>query len=113
MVTANDYLAVEAAPANCYAAEALAHSLRWRRAVIVVDAIQVAFGHAERIQVRPGRAEHEAHQHDVHEFAAIARRCREANPGWRPNAMYLRWLHGRAVMWCEVEALLCSVRRAA
>ena len=41
MDAANEYLAAEFAPSNCYAAETLAHSLRWRRAVILGDAIQV------------------------------------------------------------------------
>jgi len=103
----------EAAPSNCYAAETLAHSLRWRRAVILGDAIQVAFGHAERLQTRPGRAECDAHAQDVQEFAAAARKCLEADGAWQPSGMFLRWLWGRGVQWAEVEALLCSARRAA
>ena len=100
------YLAVEAAPAHLYEVESAAYGRRWRTAVGVVSGLMVATGHAERLQVRPGRAEYERHAHDVQEFARLARQARERNPGWQPDGIFCRWLSGRSVTWPEVVQCL-------
>lgn len=100
------YLAVEAAPAHLYKVESAAYGRRWRTAVGVVSGLMVATGHAERLQVRPGRAEYERHEHDVQEFARLARQARERNPGWQPDGIFCRWLSGRSVTWPEVVRCL-------
>lgn len=109
-----DALSVNAAPAHLYEAEAAAYYRAWRLAVAVNRGLAVVFAHAERPQYRPTRAEHEAHQHDVQEFARLARKALEADPTWQPGGVFMRWLSGRAVTWAEVAELVHpALRRAA
>jgi hypothetical protein len=102
----------EFAPAALYEQESAAYYRRWKLAVAVSRGLSVAFAHAERPQFRPGRAEHEAHQADVHTMTDLARRAgRDA--GWVPCGLYASWLKSRCVSWAEVCEQLRSERQVA